>query len=195
MTDIPETPREFFLEYLPARFAEFRAALAGRSSPGSMSFTILGEGTSFGLKLASGELVVSEGNPTDALLAVAVTSEDFAPVIVTGARRAAKPGAAIEHQLLAFKVLTAEPDRVGVLKTVSGTVSVVLGDGAVTRSLHLGIGAEPNPAAAQCKLECGLGDFLAAIGGEGNPFQLLMDGKLRVTGNMQIPMVLAGLLA
>jgi hypothetical protein len=36
---------------------------------------------------------------------------------------------------------------------------------------------------------------LGTLGGQSNPFQLLMDGKLRVTGNMQIPMVLAGLLA
>jgi hypothetical protein len=114
---------------------------------------------------------------------------------VAAARRAARPGAALEHQLLAFKVLTAEPDRIAVLKMVPGTVSAVLTDGAVTRSLHLGIGGLPDPTAAQCRLECGLDDFLGAIGGQGNPFQLLMDGKLRVTGNMQIPMVLAGLLA
>jgi putative sterol carrier protein len=72
----------------------------------------------------------------------------------------------------------------------------VLSDGPISRAIHLAIGGgDPDPDAAQCRLECGLEDFVGALSGQGNPFQLLMDGKLRVTGNMQIPMVLAGLLA
>jgi putative sterol carrier protein len=49
-------------------------------------------------------------------------------------------------------------------------------------------------AAADCQLDCALDDLFALQGGEKNAFELMMDGKVKITGNAQLAMVLGAAL-
>ena len=84
---IPSSPEAFFTTYVPERIAKLSAALAGRSSPGSVLFDIPGVG-SWSLSLAQGSLVVATGAQPDRLLTIAIRPEDFEPIIVKGAEQA-----------------------------------------------------------------------------------------------------------
>jgi hypothetical protein len=55
MTDVPETPKEFFSQYIPNRFQLFKSGLEGKSSSGSMVFRVVGAGE-WSLRLKNGEL-------------------------------------------------------------------------------------------------------------------------------------------
>ena len=58
MTDVPETPKEFFSQYIPSRFELFKSGLAGKSSNGSMVFRVVDVGE-WSLRLVNGELALS----------------------------------------------------------------------------------------------------------------------------------------
>ena len=52
---VPSSPEGFFTSYVPERIARLSAALAGRSSPGSVLFDVPGVG-SWSLSLKEGAL-------------------------------------------------------------------------------------------------------------------------------------------
>jgi hypothetical protein len=53
-----------------------------------------------------------------------------------------------------------------------------------------GTGA-PNLAATERTVRCAISDFLAMQRGSANPFELMMNGKIQISGNAQIPMARA----
>lgn len=194
MSDVPDSPEEFFTKFIPARFGAVKGALAGRSSAGSMVFRVAGGGEwSFSLK--DGELEVTPGVTGDVILQVTVPEEDFKAIFVRGAEAAGddiKP----EAQVMAFKAITIDAAKANMVKAVAGTVAFMVKDGDAVRKLAITPGsATPNLDAPDCKLECQMSDFLEMQGGKAQPVQLAMSGKIRIVGNAQIPMALSGVLA
>ena len=55
-------------------------------------------------------------------------------------------------------------------------------------------GAAPKVDAPDCEVECALEDFWALQGGQKNAFELLMDGKLKMSGKVELAMALAAAL-
>jgi putative sterol carrier protein len=192
MTDVPESPKEFFTQYIPSRFGALKAGLAGKSSNGSMVFRVSDVGE-WSLTLAQGELVVTEGMKDDVIIQVTVSSEDFEPIFVQGALMQGDAEIKPEQQVMAFKALTVDEERVKLVKNIAGTVAFVVDAGGKSHKLSItpGSGA-PKLDAPDCRLECKLNDFMDMQTGKQNPMQLAMSGKIKIVGNAQIPMALSG---
>lgn len=195
MSDVPETPEAFFTRYIPQRFELVKAALAGKTSVGSMTFRVEGAGE-WSLRLADGELRVSEGMADDVILQVTIPADDFKPVLVRGAELQEGEPARPDQQILAFRVLTVDAERVKLVKSVQGNVAFVVRDGERSHKIVVTPGtAKPNLEKPDCRLECLMSDFMDMQTGKQNPMQLAMAGKIRITGNAQIPMALSGVFA
>ncbi len=192
MTDVPDSPKEFFTQFLPSRFEALKAGLAGKSSSGSMVFRVQGAGE-WSMRLKDGDLEVSEGMHDDVIIQVTVSSEDFKPIFVQGAIMQGDAEIKPEQQVLAFKALTVDAERVKLVQNIAGTVAFVVDAGGATHRLAITPGkAEPKIDAPDCRLECKMSDFMDMQTGKQNPMQLAMGGKIKIVGNAQIPMALSG---
>lgn len=191
MSEIPRLPAAFFERYVPEHMARLGGAFAGRSSPGAIAFDITGAG-SWSLRLADGTIEVVRGIAPDSLFRVTLAETTFEPVVVRGAERLGDE-AGLERQLVAVRALVLDDDRVRMLKETRGTLAVRLAsaDGDHELLLSLGPGA---PGTPECELACALEDLWALQSGAKNPFELLMDGKVKLTGNVQLAMVLGAAL-
>ncbi len=192
MSEVPETPKEFFTQYIPKRFETVKQGLAGKTSAGSMVFRIVGEGE-WTLRLETGELRVSDGMADDVVIQVTATRDDFVPIFVRGAELQEGEPIKAEQQVMAFKVLTVDAERIKLVKGITGNVAFVIDDGDKTHKLVITPGAgEPKLDAPDCRLECKMNDFMDMQTGKQNPMQLAMAGRIKIVGNAQIPMALSG---
>jgi putative sterol carrier protein len=126
--------------------------------------------------------------------AVTVKQEDFQPIFVQGAVMQEGQPVKAEQQVMAFKALTADAERVKLVKNIQGTVAFVIDAGEKSHTIAItpGSGA-PKLDNAECKLECKMNDFIDMQTGKANPMQLAMGGKMKIVGNAQIPMALSGI--
>ena len=195
MSDVPESPAAFFSTYVPAQFEAIKDGVRGKSSAGAMTFRVVGEGE-WSLRLTDGALVASEGMPEDTLLQITMSPADFVAVFVAGARAAASEPPRAEGQVFAFKALTIAPDRARLVKAIPGSLAFVVKDDAIVRTITITPGTTaPKLGAPECKIECAMSDFQDIQSGKQLPLQLMMSGKMKMTGNVQIPMALSTVLA
>lgn len=184
----PASPREFFESFLPVWFA---AASNGQvTSPGALVFHVGGE--SYALRLVAGKLEVSTGTTEDAILQVSMTVADFAELI-READALFQSGAS--DRLLALRSLSLDAERARTIRNVDGSVAFEITDDDRVRMLLLSPGvaiAGGSPPA--CTVRVAASDFWALSRGEKNPFELLMDGKIRLQGRMDVAMALSAVL-
>jgi hypothetical protein len=145
------------------------------------------------LRLESGAIKVQSGVAEDALFRVAISPSDFESVVVAGAERLGDD-AGLERQLVAVRALTLEDDRARLLREAKGTLAIRLTSPEGERRLTVTLGREPAQGAPDCELSCTLDDLWALQSGVKNPFELMMDGKVQITGNVQLAMVLGAAL-
>jgi hypothetical protein len=196
MLAIPKSPDEFFSIWLPQNFQPLLAQLPSASSPGAVVFHI-GERPPLAIRLANGALETGAGLPDDTIVQVSLSETDFEPILVRGAARVAEHAAssAAQQTLPVLRALTLEPERVALIRDVPGSVAFVLAVAGGEHRVLLTPGvAKRNLVAAECTVRCGLEDFLAMQRGEANPFELMMNGKIQISGDAQIPMALSSLL-
>lgn len=191
--DIPEKPLDFFTQYVPARFAEMKDALAGKTSSGSMTFHIGGTEQSWSFRVRDGGLLIEDGVQDDVVIQVTVPEKDFVAIVVDGARH---HEGKVSDSVLAFRALNIEEEKVNMVRNVQGTVAFIITDDDEERRLAITPGkATPAIDAPDCRLECQMSDFIDMQTGKVQPMQLAMSGKLRMVGNVQIPMALSAVLA
>ncbi|HEY6557251.1 MAG TPA: SCP2 sterol-binding domain-containing protein [Polyangiaceae bacterium] len=191
MNVVPENPHDFFTKYVPARFDTVKVGVAGKSSVGALTFRV-GQ-HEWSMRLSGGELQVSEGMAPDVVLQVTVPERDFKAVVVRGAELQEKEPPSADQQLLAFKVLTIDAERVAMVQSVRGSMAFVISESGAQHRLVLTPGsAAPNVDAPECRIECLIGDFMDMQTGKLNPMQLALSGRIRILGNAQIPMALSG---
>jgi hypothetical protein len=191
MTDVPDTAKEFFTQYIPSRFDAFKGGLAGKTSVGSMVFRVSGEGE-WTLRLKEGELEVSEGMQDDVIIQVTVAADDFKPIFVQAAVLQEDEPLKPEAQVMAFKALTIDAERAKLVRNIAGTVAFVIDAGDAMHQLFITPGsATPKSESPDCRLECKMNDFIDMQTGKQNPMQLAMGGKIKIIGNAQIPMALS----
>lgn len=195
MSDVPETPKDFFGTYVPARFAEMKSALAAQTSVGSLLFRVTGVGE-WSFRLKDGEMVTGDSMEDDVLMQLTCSAEDFEPIVVEAAKRQGSKEPTEQQQMAALKAITINEEKAALLKNVQGTIAVVVNDAGTTRKLCLTPGkAEVKVDAPDCSLECDMNDFISMQTGEQQPMQLVMGGKMKIVGNAQLPMALMGVLA
>lgn len=194
MSEVPRSPERFFGEYVPGELARLGASLGKLSSVGAVVFD-LGAAGAWSLRIANGTPSVQSGVASDPLVRVTLAAADFEPIVVEGAEKIGGNDAA-GRELVAARVLTVDADRARMLREAPGSVALKLksATGAEHRlTITLGT-AQPKPEAPDCEVECALEDFWALQGGQKNAFQLLMDGKLKMTGKVELAMALAAAL-
>lgn len=192
---VPSEPRAFFTEYLSSKVAALRDKLAGKSSAGCLTFRVIGDGE-WSLRVADGELVVRDGMADDVIVQVSVPAADFVALVVAGAREQEGQELVPEKQVMAYKALSAPADRVQLVRSVPGSMAFVVRDGDVERRLAVTPGAQPHKIdAPDCRVECAMADFADMQAGRQQALQLVMQGKMKMIGNPQIPMALTGVFA
>jgi SCP-2 sterol transfer family len=184
----PSSPREFFETYLPAWFAA--ASTTQVTSPGSLVFHVGSE--SYALRLAAGKLGVESGPVTDAILQVSMTNADFAELIRQGE---ALFQSGSSDSLLALRSLSLDAERAKTIRNVDGSVAFEIVDDPEVRTLLLSPGvAIAGSCPPACTVRIAANDFWALSRGEKNPFELLMEGKIRLQGRMEVAMALSSVL-
>ncbi len=192
MSEVPEDAKTFFTQYLPSRFELTKSAFAGKTSNGSMVFRVV-DGGEWSLRLQAGELEIADGMHDDAILQVTVSAEDFKPIFVRGAELQEGVTIKPEQQVMAFKALVLDAERAKMVRSMGGTVAFVIADGGRTHRLAVTPGGgAPKLEQPDCRLECNMNDFMEMQTGKQLPMQLAMAGKIRIVGNAQISMALAG---
>jgi len=194
MSEIPRSPERFFNDYVPAEVARLKGTLGERSSAGAVAFEITGGG-SWSLSLENGAVRVSPGVAADVLVRLTFGAGDFEPIVIGGAERLGNE-TGLDRQLVAARVLTLDADRARLIREAPGSVGLKLaGANGQTHRLLVTLGAGASTLdAADCELECALEDLWAIQSGTRNPFELLMDGKLKLTGKVELAMALGAAL-
>ncbi|HET9929849.1 MAG TPA: SCP2 sterol-binding domain-containing protein [Polyangiaceae bacterium] len=193
MSSVPNEPAEFFGRWLPEAFEPLAARIGAKNSPGALVFQV-GEDAPLAIRIEAGRLSVAEGVPSDTIAQVRLTAGAFEPIIVRGAELLSAEQKSSETHLLVLRALTLDAERVGIIRGVPGSVAFVLKSDAEEHRLLLTPGTQqPNVQAPECSVRCQLDDFLAMQRGETNPFELMMNGKIQISGDAQIPMALSSL--
>lgn len=188
MSAAPRSPREFFESYLPGWFAS--AAGSSVTSPGSLLFHVGDE--RFALRLVAGKLEVSSALVSDAILQVSLSPADFAALVEQG-QPLFESGAS--DRVLALRALALDAERAKLIRDVDGSVAFEIDEPDVLRTLLLSPGsalAGASPPA--CTVRLAGADFWGLSRGERNPLELLMNGKLRIQGRMEVALALSSVL-
>jgi hypothetical protein len=194
MQQVPNTPYEFFNDWLPRAFEPFAAQLAQKNSPGALVFQV-GEQAPIAVRIEVGRIAVSSGVPEDTIAQIRISDGAFEPIIVRGAELLTFDPKHPEPHLLVLRALTLDAERIALIRGVVGSVAFVLKADALIHQLLLTPGTQvANALAPECSVRCELSDFLAMQRGETNPFELMMSGKIAISGDAQIPMALSSLL-
>ncbi|MEO8906255.1 MAG: SCP2 sterol-binding domain-containing protein [Polyangiaceae bacterium] len=189
---VPDSPQSFFTQYIPTRFSAL-TGFESFSSPGSILFAVPGAGA-WAYRLRAGSLVHEPGAVADVIVRVTIPEASFLPIVVRGTERLAATELSLERQMLAFKALTLDAERVAMIRAVTGSVAFAVVDGASTHRVYVTPGGgEPNLVAPECEVSCDADAFWGLQTGTRNPIELLMSGKLRIAGDAQIPMALSSL--
>jgi putative sterol carrier protein len=189
---VPASPQSFFTQYIPERFSGL-PGFEQVSSLGSLAFAVPEVGV-WSFRMRVGELLCELGLPSDPVLRITIPEASFEPIVVLGTERMAKLALPPDKQMLAFRALTLDAERVAQIRAVAGSVSFAVIDGKSTHRVYVTPGsAEPNLAQPECEISCESEAFWGLQTGTQNPFELLMSGKIKITGQAQIPMALSSL--
>ena len=192
MSTIPSTPEAFFTHYIPTQFSGL-PGFERVSSVGSVAFAVPGVG-SWSFRMRSGQLLHEPALGGDLVVRVSVPEASFEPIVLRGTERMAGLALAPERQMLAFRALTLDEERCAQIRSVKGTVSFAVLEGATTHRVYITPGSgEPNLTAPECEISCEAEAFWGLQTGAQNPFELLMSGKIKIAGEAQIPMALSSL--
>lgn len=194
MSTVPTNPVAFFEQYVPARFASVASAVAGRSSPGALELTVTGHGP-FSLRLVAGALKVERATAADAVLRAVMNEEDFVALVVQAASEVPDGPVPADAQAGIAKALSVDGERLELIRTLRGSLVLELTDGAVIRRVALAPGADtPSFDEPKCKVELALEDLRGIQRGEIAPIELMFGGRMKLSGDPQLPMAIAGAL-
>ena len=187
----PSKPEGFFFDYLPRQFAVVKDHVAGRSSVGSLLFRVPEVGE-WSLRLRDGELEVAREMEDDVMLQVTAPLADFDTLLVEPVERLVAAGVAAAPRAGSLRALLADAETARLVRHVPGSVLFVVKDVNDARRLLVTPGRRPaDMDRAACTITCSVEDFFAAQSGAIAPMTLFAQGKLRVTGNVQIALALS----
>jgi predicted lipid carrier protein YhbT len=192
MSAPPEDPDAFFAEYLKTRFDEAGGGFSDFSSIGSVLFRVVDAGE-WSLKIRDGALEVIREMEDDVVLQITVPKDDFSVLVVEPANRLDAASGPLARQSAAIRRLLGNPETSRLVRRVPGSLLAVVRDGDRSHRVLVTAGRRAADfASADCTVEMSLEDWLLAQTGALNPSDLFMKGKLRIRGNVQIAMALAG---
>jgi hypothetical protein len=209
---VPDPPERFLVEFLPAFVAELGAAPeAAAPSPGTdgarrgrrgpsgagIVVRVVGAGE-WTLRLVERKLLVAPGVAADVALQLSLRAEDFGPLCVEPVRRALSEVPAASRASAARGFWTRlgrfDEETVDLLRQQEGRILVRVDDAGTSRNVALTPGARQySLEEAECCIDCALEALHAVQAKHKNPFDLFYEGQIRITGDAQIALAMAGL--
>jgi hypothetical protein len=220
---VPEAPERFLVEFLPTFIADLGAstepaipslggprpgrpseegARRGRRGPSGAGVAVrvvdVGEWT---LRLSEREVRVTPGVAEDVALQLSLRAADFKPLVSEPVRRALEaPGAsqASARQLAARGFWTRlgrfDEETAELLRRQEGRILVRVNDAGTLRNVALTPGLQPYSLdSAECCIDCDLESLYSVQEKRKNPLDLFYEGEIRITGDAQIALAMAGL--
>jgi hypothetical protein len=209
--NVPETPERFFTEFLPAFIASsgsapgastsdagWRARRAVSSAGVAVRVVGVGEWT---LRVSGQALMVTPGVTDDVALQLSLRGEDFTTLVVEPMRRALAATAATsasESALAARSFWTRlgrfDEETVQLLRQQEGRILVRVDDAGRSRNVALTPGLQQwSLDTAECQIDCDLTALRELQDKQKNPLDLFYEGQIRISGDAQIALALAGL--
>jgi SCP-2 sterol transfer family protein len=208
---VPETPQAFFTEFLPALIDSSRSASgvstedAGwRSrravSSAGVAVRVVGVGE-WTLRVSERALTVSPGVAEDVALQLSLRGEDFSTLVVEPMRRAlaAAQASSTGESALAARSFWArlgrfDEETVLLLRQQEGRILVRVDDAGRSRNVALTPGLQQwSLDTAECQIDCDLTALRELEDKQKNPLDLFYEGQIRISGDAQIALALAGL--
>jgi len=215
---VPEPPERFFLEFLPAVVSELGASTGaaaeaagagqGGPSPGrrrgapsnaGVGVRVVGVGQ-WTLRFPGRTLQASAGIAEDVALQISLRAEDFTPLVVEPLRRAlaARQSSPGDGELVARSLWARlgrfDDETVELLRQQQGRILVRIEDAGTSRNVALTPGQLAySLESAECTIDCPLSALLELQEKRKSPLDLFYEGRIRIGGDAQIALAIAGL--
>ena len=215
---VPETPAELIGEFLPnfvghllsgqpppaagkdPGSATSRATTARRSpAPVGVGLRVVGAGE-WTLRIVGERLIVEPQILEDVALQVTLTERDFGPLVVAPLRRALAQrsggGSASPAQPMSIwaRLGRWDEETVDLLRRQTAGILLRVQDGELQRCVALTPSVHAySLETAECTIDCALSDLEQLQAKQGNPLDLFYAGQIRISGDAQIALAMAGL--
>lgn len=203
---VPDEPGRLLTEFLPQFFARLAAPEGSGGSarppshrtpaPVGIVLRVVGAGE-WTLRIVGTQLVVEPGVAEGAALQISLAVRDWGPLVVAPLARAleqagstaAPPRGAVWARLGRW-----DAETVDLLRRQPGSVLVRVDDAGLSRNIALTPGSQPySLETAACIIDCALADLLELQAKRKNPLDLFYAGQIRISGDAQVALAMAGL--
>ena len=205
----PTTGREAARAVSPARSngagsvagngASPRASLRRAPAPVGVGLRVVGAGE-WTLRIVGERLLVDPVIQNDVALQVSLQARDFAPLVVRPLRRALERRAPDtsapprSNAGLWARLGRWDDETVDLLRRQTGGILLRIADSDVQRCIALTPGVMPySLERADCTIDCALGDLEQLQEKQSSPLDLFYAGQIRISGDAQIALAMAGL--
>jgi hypothetical protein len=200
---VPESPAQLIEEFLPEVLGQLAGAAApgaGRSpvpAPAGVGLRVVGAGE-WTLRFSGERLLVTRGIEGDVALQLSLAARDFEPLVVSPLRRALaqqrEAAGASGAQSVWSRLGRWDGETVDLLRRQTGSILLRIQDGELKRAVALTPSTQPfSLESASCTIDCALADLEALQEQRGNPLDLFYQGQIRISGDAQIALAMAGL--
>jgi hypothetical protein len=150
------------------------------------------------LSVVAARLQVQVGVAPDVALQVSVHARDFGKLVVTPLRAAVQHGSMLTRARAPSGFWSRlgrwDEETVELLRRQTGRILVRVDDAGASRRVALTPGAQPYSLdEAECNIDCRLVDLAELQAKRASPLDLFYSGQIRITGDAQIALAMAGL--
>jgi hypothetical protein len=208
---VPQRPDELIAEFLPRYFEELttggapgqpQGAVGRAPAPAGVVLRVVGAGA-WTLRIIAAKLQVEVGVGSDAALQLSLHERDFSTLIVKplelGLEALERTPPSEQKRATALGAFWSrlgrwDPETVELLKRQSGRILVRIEDAGTSRNLSLTPGTRPySLEEGECTIDCRLQDLKDLQSKRGSPLDLFYGGQIRIGGDAQVALAMAGL--
>jgi hypothetical protein len=218
---VPEHPAELLVEFLPRYFAELAPALDGverparesrdadppsgrglSPAPAGVAIRVVEVGV-WTLSVVAARLVVEVGVAPDVALQVSLHGRDFGQLVVAPLKAAVQVRSGEEGSMLTRARASSgfwsrlgrwDAETVELLRRQTGRILVRVDDAGTSLRVALTPGVQPYSLdEAECYIDCRRVDLEELQAKRASPLDLFYSGQIRITGDAQIALAMAGL--
>lgn len=193
-----DSPSDFFENYLPRQFEKHlqNVDLKGMAiSQSGVVIQVVGAGQ-WTVSIQDTRLRIATEPQAQCALQLTVAEADFMAFFAkfSGQLEQADPQSLMRSEQLTKRLARWDEETTRLVRAVPGSILLKVDDDGTPRAIAITPGSQkPSLQSGACTVACRLSDLQALHSGATNPLGLLAEGKLRVTGDAQIAMGLAGI--
>lgn len=193
---MPEVLGQLLASAVPSGAAAAGAGRPSAPAAAGVGLRVLGAGE-WTLRIAGEQLLVKQGIESDVALQLSMAARDFEALVVAPLRRALaqrEAAGSISARSIWTRLGRWDSETVELLRRQTGSILLRLRDGELERLIALTPSTQPySLESAGCTIECALADLEALQEQRGNPLDLFYQGQIRISGDAQIALAMAGL--